>query len=71
LILHGDADETVPIDVSRAFVAARPDIVTLHVVPGAGHVEAVNFEPALYASSIQRWLRGLGIGRGDATPGSR
>jgi len=36
LILHGERDEAVPVDASRAFVRARPD-VRLLVVPGGDH----------------------------------
>jgi alpha-beta hydrolase superfamily lysophospholipase len=39
LIVHGDADETVPAVTSGAYAAARPDLVTYLPVPGAGHVE--------------------------------
>jgi alpha-beta hydrolase superfamily lysophospholipase len=39
LIIHGDADETVPAATSAAYAAARPDLVTYLQVPGAGHVE--------------------------------
>jgi len=39
LIVHGDADETVPAVTSGAYAAARPDLVTYLAVPGAGHVE--------------------------------
>jgi len=62
LILHGDADATVPIAVSRTFAAARPDLVTLVAFPGAGHVESANFDAARYAATIEDWLRVRGIG---------
>lgn len=67
LIIHGDADETVPVRLSREFAAARSDLVTLHVVPGAGHVESANFEARGYEEAVTRWLRGRGIG--TASPG--
>jgi uncharacterized protein len=62
LIFHGDADHDVPVRVSEGFAAARPDLVTLHVVPGAGHVESANVGPAAYAATIMEWLRAHGIG---------
>ena len=62
LLFHGDADDTVPLHLSREFAAARPDLVTLHVTPGAGHVESVNVEPEAYAATITRWLLAHGIG---------
>jgi len=60
LIFHGDADETVPVESSVAFAAVRSDLVTLHIVKGAGHVESVNVEPTDYAAALAHWLSGLG-----------
>lgn len=62
LIFHGDADATVPVGISVAFAAARPDLVTLHVVRGAGHVESMNFDAHGYVETLTRWLRERGIG---------
>jgi pimeloyl-ACP methyl ester carboxylesterase len=62
LIFHGDADQTVPIEVSEEFAKARPDLVTFHVVHGAGHVESANVDPVGYAATIESWLRERGIG---------
>ena len=64
LILHGDADVDVPPSVSERFAAARPDLVTYHLVPGAGHVESANVAPDFYAATISTWLRERGIGSG-------
>lgn len=63
LVFHGDADDVVPLRLSRAFAAARPGLVTLHVTPGAGHVESVNVDPEGYAGRVTNWLRARGIGR--------
>lgn len=38
LVFHGSEDATVPIDTSRAMAAARPQLVDLVEVEGAGHV---------------------------------
>jgi len=60
LIFHGDADDTVPVGLSEAFAEARPDLVTLHVVRGAGHVESVNVAPAGYAAALADWWSRIG-----------
>lgn len=58
LILHGSADDVVPVSVSERFARSRPDLVTLEVFPGAGHVESVNFDRPRYDETLTRWLRG-------------
>jgi fermentation-respiration switch protein FrsA (DUF1100 family) len=62
LVIHGDADETVPVALSRDFAAALPSLVSLSITPGAGHVESANVDPAGYVRVVQRWLRSQGIG---------
>lgn len=62
LVLHGDADDTVPVALSREFAEALPDLVTLSITPGAGHVESANVDPERYVEVIQHWLRARGIG---------
>ena len=67
LVIHGDADDTVPIEVSEAFARARPDLVEFHAVHGAGHVESANVDADAYAATITKWLGDRRIG----TPGAR
>ena len=62
LVFHGDADETVPLRLSQEFAAARPDLVTLEIVKGAGHVESANVDRRGYEHTILDWLERLGIG---------
>lgn len=56
LVFHGDADESVPIETSRALAEARPDLVTLVEVPGAAHVQSWNTDPDEYENQVRAFL---------------
>ena len=62
LVLHGEADDVAPLTVSWAFAHARPDLVTLHEFPVAGHVESANVDPIRYVGTVSSWLRARGVG---------
>jgi acetyl esterase/lipase len=60
LVEHGTADATVPVGQSRRFARALtrvlgPDMVTLRVFPGAGHVDALFFAPE-HVDEMLDWL---------------
>lgn len=57
LIIHGDADETVPVATSDAYAAARPDLVTYLRVPGAGHVEGWTSDQDGYGAALRAFIR--------------
>ncbi|MGZ4430508.1 MAG: alpha/beta hydrolase family protein [Gaiellales bacterium] len=59
LLLHGADDRTVPVGPSRALAAARPDLVTLVEVAGAGHAQAWNRDPAAYDRHVRSFLAGI------------
>ena len=59
LVLHGDADLTVPIDVSERLAADDPQLVTLERFPGAGHVASWNADPDRYDALVMSFLKGL------------
>lgn len=40
LLIHGDADQTVPVETSDALASRRPDLVTYRRVRGADHLES-------------------------------
>ena len=48
LIVHGTDDRTVPFETSRRLALARPDLVQLVAVPGAGHARSWNRDPEGY-----------------------
>lgn len=56
LVTHGTADPRVPITVSQAFKAAKPDLVTLEEFPDALHIESWNFDSARWNTAVAEFL---------------
>jgi uncharacterized protein len=56
LVFHGTDDETVPLTTSQEFFEARPDLVRLVIVPGAGHVRSWNISPEAYERRLTEFL---------------
>jgi pimeloyl-ACP methyl ester carboxylesterase len=61
LIVHSDADDYVPDGPAKRLAAARPGLVTLDLVPGAGHTQAWNTDPAGYEQRVLGWLAARGL----------
>jgi alpha-beta hydrolase superfamily lysophospholipase len=59
LLLHGTADETVPISVAQRFARARPS-TTFVRFPGAGHVRSWNADRVRYSQAVEDFLGSLG-----------
>ncbi|WP_411106185.1 alpha/beta hydrolase [Streptomyces sp. cmx-4-9] len=59
LIVHGPDDTLAPWEPSRRLAAARPDLVTLHTVRGAGHGAMWNADPDGYEEALRRFLTPL------------
>ncbi|MEV7728120.1 prolyl oligopeptidase family serine peptidase [Streptomyces sp. NPDC087917] len=59
LLIHGPDDTLAPWGPSRRLAAARPDLVTLHPVKGAGHGAMWNADPAGYEEALRRFLTPL------------
>ena len=57
LLIHGTADQVVPIGLGDALANARPDIVTYLRVPGAGHGQSWNVAPRRYEAAVEQFLR--------------
>ena len=56
LLIHGDADEIVPVELADSLAAARPDLITYLRVPGAGHVRSWNVDPEAYEAALGTYL---------------
>ena len=56
LAFHGAEDDVVPIGTSRRLAEARPDLVELVEMDGAGHVLSWNTDPAAYEAQVADFL---------------
>jgi pimeloyl-ACP methyl ester carboxylesterase len=59
LLVHGPGDTLTPYAASRELAGRRPDLVTLHTVPGAPHAAMWNAAPAPYEETLRRFLTPL------------
>lgn len=59
LLVHGDADPSVPVDTSDAFAARLADQVTFWRPPEVGHVRAWNAAPQEYERRVLDFLASL------------
>lgn len=55
LLIHGDADDNIPLEHSRA-IAARNPAIQLWVVPGARHTEAASTAPEEFKRRLLGWF---------------
>jgi fermentation-respiration switch protein FrsA (DUF1100 family) len=60
LIHHGTEDLTVPIEESVELAAAKPELIQLIQVEGAGHVESYDVDRQKYLDEVIAFLQGLG-----------
>lgn len=56
LLFHGDADATIPVDLSDSVASMRPDIIQYVRVPDAGHVRAWNINPEAYLDTVRKFV---------------
>jgi pimeloyl-ACP methyl ester carboxylesterase len=60
LAFHGTADESIPPEESIALAEARPDLVDLVLVEGAGHVQSFEVDFEGYVTRLLAFLEGVG-----------
>jgi uncharacterized protein len=60
LLIHGDEDPTVPVELADAFADTRTDVVTYLRVLGAGHVRAWNHDRVRYEQTLTAFLGEVG-----------
>jgi len=65
LLIHGDADTTIPIGSSEQFAEQLPVLVRFERFAGAGHVEAWNSDPERYEMLVSGFLEDIAAGDSD------
>jgi uncharacterized protein len=58
LLIHGTADQNIPLRHAHAIARANPERVELWTVPGAAHTGAWSAFPAEYETRVLRFLEG-------------
>lgn len=56
LIIHGDQDDMVPVDMAYELYDAVPGQKELLIIPGAGHAQAMDKDPELYYDTVFHFL---------------
>jgi acetyl esterase/lipase len=69
LVLHGDADESVPVAIGRAYAAAAP-ACTYVELPGCGHLEHIDPRTEAWRTACAWISERLPSGTGSRTAGS-
>lgn len=56
LLMHGEADDTVPLETSIEFAEALPNLVEFHAYPEVGHVAIWNWHPDEYEELVTEFI---------------
>lgn len=59
LLIHGEADDFVPAQMSQEIYASAPDRIELHLFPGAGHGLACMSDPLRYRRIVWQFLKNI------------
>lgn len=59
LLIHGEADDFVPAQMSQEIYASAPDQIELHLFPGAGHGLACMSDPLRYRRIVWQFLKNI------------
>ncbi|GAA1505912.1 alpha-beta hydrolase superfamily lysophospholipase [Agromyces terreus] len=68
LLMHSVDDGFVPIDGSRRFAAARPDLIDFEVFDGARHTKLANHDPERWTALVRGTLERLAAATPEAAP---
>ena len=61
LLIHGEDDRYVPCDMSRRIYESRPELISLHTFPGAGHGISFIEDEERYRRIVTEFIDGLDL----------
>ncbi len=61
LLIHGEDDRYVPVEMSRRLYAAKPELISLNTFPGAGHGLSYLADSRRYGRIVREFLSGLDL----------
>lgn len=59
LVLHSEADQEIPWEISVAFEQANPGVVSLIALPQAHHTQEWNAAPQAFTGELSNWVHNL------------
>ena len=57
LLIHGDADDTVPVETSVEFASKLPELTELHTFKNAGHAASWNLYTQEYERLVETFVK--------------
>lgn len=61
LLIHGDNDSIVPVEMTRRLFARAGAPKTLHIISGGGHCDAFTLDPSAYLAAWRSYLESLPV----------
>ncbi|MGY4541347.1 pimeloyl-ACP methyl ester carboxylesterase [Arthrobacter sp. UYNi723] len=61
MVIHGSADRSIPVDLSRIYAARQPDGISMVEFPEAHHTLEWNAAPGKWNDAVQTWCRSLSL----------
>ena len=61
LLIHGEADDFVPCEMSRVIAQANPEMIERHTFPDAGHGLSYLVDTARYARLVEDFCKKIGL----------
>jgi hypothetical protein len=63
MVVHGDQDEIIPVDMGRRVYEAAPEPKELYIIPGAHHNDTYLVGGKTYFERLKNFIFGMGAGK--------